>query len=326
MQFPPSPFYNVEIRIISFLNWHLNKQHCNGGGGGENETPSLAWFRDQACFQYVFRNQVGLLKKSPNISSKIVAPIHILLAFIHMLLTFTHIMPAFIHILLTTTHALLAFVMGSYGIVLDSDYTHMSGKTNHTLMTPILGWRIITKSITFHDSCGKEAKRAGYKYFLIEFYGECWGYKDFPVNKPHAGAKKCWGKRPNYETCIHNQKNPICVGTGFHGYVYQLGWSRKHNFKLWKDNNRLSNNRLRPTLSWSPCSWIRRMTIQMVVIVVNDTYSRRLVNFCSLQTSFVSEAVLITLITWTEQIYRLVVNEIGILLSKPGLFYFTFIL
>ena len=69
---PPPPFYSVEIRVISFLNWHLIKQHCYVGGGGEIVTPSLAWFGDQACFQYVFRNQVGLLKKSLNISSKIV--------------------------------------------------------------------------------------------------------------------------------------------------------------------------------------------------------------------------------------------------------------
>ncbi|XP_028392610.1 von Willebrand factor A domain-containing protein 2-like [Dendronephthya gigantea] len=82
------------------------------------------------------------------------------------------------------------------------------------------GWDKYLETIVC--DCGKEAKKTGHKYFLIEFYGECWGYKDFDVNQPHAGAKKCWGKRPNYDTCIHNQKNPICVGTGHHGYVYQL--------------------------------------------------------------------------------------------------------
>ncbi|CAB3983251.1 neural cell adhesion molecule 1-like [Paramuricea clavata] len=70
--------------------------------------------------------------------------------------------------------------------------------------------------------CGKAAKDEGYRYFCIEFYGECWGYKDFNVNQPHAGANACWGKRPNYDTCIHNQRSPICVGTGKHGYIYEL--------------------------------------------------------------------------------------------------------
>ena len=74
----------------------------------------------------------------------------------------------------------------------------------------------------FYDSCGKAAKDEGYRYFCIEFYGECWGYKDFNVNQSHAGANACWGKRPNYDTCIHNQRSPICVGTGNHGYIYEL--------------------------------------------------------------------------------------------------------
>ena len=75
---------------------------------------------------------------------------------------------------------------------------------------------------SFSDSCGKAAKDGGYKYFCIEFYGECWGYKNFDVQKPHAGAKQCWGKRPNYDTCIHEKKNPICVGTNNHGYIYEI--------------------------------------------------------------------------------------------------------
>ena len=74
----------------------------------------------------------------------------------------------------------------------------------------------------FNNSCGKAAKREGYRYFCIEYYGECWGYKEFDVTQPHAGATKCWGKRPNYETCIHDQKNPICVGKNDHGYIYEV--------------------------------------------------------------------------------------------------------
>ena len=74
----------------------------------------------------------------------------------------------------------------------------------------------------FYDSCEKAAKKEGYRYFCIEFYGECWGYKDFDVTKPHAGEKKCLGKRPNYDTCIHNQTNPVCVGTSHHGYLYEI--------------------------------------------------------------------------------------------------------
>ncbi|XP_028392832.1 von Willebrand factor A domain-containing protein 2-like [Dendronephthya gigantea] len=70
--------------------------------------------------------------------------------------------------------------------------------------------------------CGKEAKAQGYKYFLIEFHGECWGYGDFDVNQPHAGAGNCWGKRPNYQICDETQMKPICVGTGDHGYLYHL--------------------------------------------------------------------------------------------------------
>ncbi|XP_028392830.1 von Willebrand factor A domain-containing protein 2-like isoform X2 [Dendronephthya gigantea] len=70
--------------------------------------------------------------------------------------------------------------------------------------------------------CAKVAKAQGYKYFLIEFYGECWGYKDFDVNQPHAEAKKCWRKRPNYDICDVNHITPICVGTQFHGFLYRV--------------------------------------------------------------------------------------------------------
>lgn len=76
--------------------------------------------------------------------------------------------------------------------------------------------------LIFYNSCGKAAKHASYSYFCIEFYGECWGYREFDVMQPHAGARKCWGKRPNHETCIHDQENPICVGTKYHGYFYEV--------------------------------------------------------------------------------------------------------
>ena len=66
------------------------------------------------------------------------------------------------------------------------------------------------------------AKDAGYRYFCIEFYAECWGFKKFDVTKPHASEKKCWGKRPKYDTCIDNEKNPICVGINYHGYIYEV--------------------------------------------------------------------------------------------------------
>ena len=77
--------------------------------------------------------------------------------------------------------------------------------------------------LTFYDSCGKKAFEEGYRYFCIEFYGECWGYKEFNVTQPQKyGPKTCWGKHPNYQLCNQDQKNPVCVGTQDHGYLYEV--------------------------------------------------------------------------------------------------------
>ena len=99
-------------------------------------------------------------------------------------------------------------------------------KTNITFARIVTGLHFKQYTLTimsfFYDSCGKAAKAGGYRYFCIEFYGECWGYKEFDVTQAHAGANKCWGKRPNYATCIHDQKNPVCVGTAHHGYLYEV--------------------------------------------------------------------------------------------------------
>ena len=84
---------------------------------------------------------------------------------------------------------------------------------------------VVPNVLHFPNSCGKAAKDGGYKYFCIEYYGECWGYKDFDVQQPHAGATRCWGKRPDYDKCVHDeekQKSPVCVGTDFHGYIYEV--------------------------------------------------------------------------------------------------------
>ena len=74
----------------------------------------------------------------------------------------------------------------------------------------------------FYFSCGQIAKERSYKYFCIEFFGECWGYNYLDLSTPKETHGKCWGKRPIYNQCNHNLTKPICVGVASHGYVYEL--------------------------------------------------------------------------------------------------------
>ena len=100
--------------------------------------------------------------------------------------------------------------------------------------TPRLGLAFIYNrfNVMFYNSCGEAAKGAGYRYFCIEFYGECWGYKGFDVTQLHVSAKKCWGKRPNYATCNYVMKNPICVGTEYYGYLYEIDYAGKFHLSF----------------------------------------------------------------------------------------------
>ena len=82
-------------------------------------------------------------------------------------------------------------------------------------------WYIFTKLLILF-SCAVEAKKAQYKHFWIEFYGECWASANLDFRHLTYEPKMCWGKRPNYQDCRHHEKNPVCVGKGFAGYLYKL--------------------------------------------------------------------------------------------------------
>lgn len=62
-----------------------------------------------------------------------------------------------------------------------------------------IDWFNIGKTI---DLCYQAAKKAGKKYFAVQFYGECWVDKDNATYKRHGPSTSCWSgvgkQRTNY--------------------------------------------------------------------------------------------------------------------------------
>ena len=55
---------------------------------------------------------------------------------------------------------------------------------------------------TIVDLCYQAAKKAGKKYFAVQFYGECWVDKDNATYRRHGPSTSCWSgvgkQRTNY--------------------------------------------------------------------------------------------------------------------------------
>ncbi len=56
--------------------------------------------------------------------------------------------------------------------------------------------------------CYQAAKKAGKKYFAVQFYGECWVDKDDSTYMKHGTSTACWSG----------------VGKANTNYVYKVEW------------------------------------------------------------------------------------------------------
>ena len=71
-------------------------------------------------------------------------------------------------------------------------------------------------------SCGTLAKRAGYGFFGVADFKECWaGELTSEFFDSSTKANKCWGVKPNYKECVDNAETK-CVGTGHYNYIYEI--------------------------------------------------------------------------------------------------------
>jgi len=68
-----------------------------------------------------------------------------------------------------------------------------------------IDWFNIGKTV---DLCYQAAKKAGKKYFAVQFYGECWVDKDDSTYMKHGPSTACWSG----------------VGKGSTNYVYKVEW------------------------------------------------------------------------------------------------------
>ncbi|XP_028411153.1 uncharacterized protein LOC114533760 [Dendronephthya gigantea] len=73
----------------------------------------------------------------------------------------------------------------------------------------------------FTCRCAEAAMKKGYKYFGLQFWGECWSgpspAADTEYDK-HGVGKECFGF--GYEKCTNNDKN--CVGKNNHNFIYEI--------------------------------------------------------------------------------------------------------
>ncbi|XP_028403466.1 uncharacterized protein LOC114526148 [Dendronephthya gigantea] len=73
----------------------------------------------------------------------------------------------------------------------------------------------------FTCRCAEAAMKKGYKYFGLQFWGECWSGPSPAAEKgiiKHARGKKCYG--PQYKKCDSNSNN--CVGAENHNFIYEI--------------------------------------------------------------------------------------------------------
>ena len=69
--------------------------------------------------------------------------------------------------------------------------------------------------------CAQVAKEAGYKYFGLQFYGECWsGPGELRYNK-YGKSKKCIDGNFRSKKCTSPNGNR-CTGQEHANYVYQI--------------------------------------------------------------------------------------------------------
>ncbi len=69
--------------------------------------------------------------------------------------------------------------------------------------------------------CAELAKRKGYRYFGLQFYGECWSGVHSSALFNARKSEKCWGYRPDYENCVDDSPTE-CIGQEHHNYIYEV--------------------------------------------------------------------------------------------------------
>ncbi|KXJ18052.1 Fibropellin-1 [Exaiptasia diaphana] len=69
--------------------------------------------------------------------------------------------------------------------------------------------------------CAELAKKSGYKFIGIEYYGECWGSLSVKADhfRPGIASSSCGGI--DYVKCLPEEKH--CVGLQFGDFVYEIG-------------------------------------------------------------------------------------------------------
>ena len=73
-------------------------------------------------------------------------------------------------------------------------------------------------SFSLACACAKAAKAKGWKYFGLQFYGECWSG---PSTNPgrDGPSQKCIGT--NYKPC-NDGADMQCIGKTITNYVYEI--------------------------------------------------------------------------------------------------------
>merc|ERR1712142_72 len=107
-----------------------------------------------------------------------------------------------------------------------------------------ISWKAYPQSIkSLACACAKAAKAKGWKYFGLQFFGECWSGPS--LNPARDGpSDKCIGT--NYKPCIDNDPTRQCVGKAFTNYVYKIKPDITYHHPI--------DGRWAGWSSWSACS------------------------------------------------------------------------
>ncbi|CAB3996708.1 delta B [Paramuricea clavata] len=81
------------------------------------------------------------------------------------------------------------------------------------------GWNNHLKNMSCR--CAELAKKKGYRYFGLQFYGECWSGVHSPTLFNARKSDSCWGYRPDYENCDDDSPTE-CIGQEHHNYIYEV--------------------------------------------------------------------------------------------------------
>ena len=69
--------------------------------------------------------------------------------------------------------------------------------------------------------CAELAKQNGYRYFGLQYYGECWSGIHSSDLFNSSTSNKCWGHRPDYKNCDDNSLTE-CIGQAHQNYIYEV--------------------------------------------------------------------------------------------------------